>query len=151
MEHHDLKGAPRVRVHLRRSARARRMSLRVSRLDGLVTLTLPRGMPLRAAIAFAEEKSKAKTEDAEVIDEGDVLEEDDTDVDLGDDVLEEDDEDSVSLDDIRKVAVPVLRHRISTNFQAQAEGFSPDDLITRLVKEVREPDVPKYDRRGGAA
>nr|WP_152051375.1 MoxR family ATPase [Tautonia rosea] len=58
---------------------------------------------------------------------------------------------SVSLDDIRKVAVPVLRHRISTNFQAQAEGMSPDDLINRLVKEVREPDVPKYDRRGGAA
>ena len=29
---------------------------------------------------------------------------------------------SVSLDDIRKVAIPVLRHRISTNFQAQAEG-----------------------------
>ncbi|RUL82219.1 MoxR family ATPase [Tautonia sociabilis] len=58
---------------------------------------------------------------------------------------------SVSLDDIRKVAVPVLRHRISTNFQAQAEGLSPDDLITRLVQEVREPDVPKYDRRGGAA
>jgi MoxR-like ATPase len=28
---------------------------------------------------------------------------------------------SVSLDDVRKVAVPVLRHRISTNFQAQAE------------------------------
>ncbi len=33
---------------------------------------------------------------------------------------------SVSLDDIRKVAVPVLRHRISTNFQAQAEGQSTD-------------------------
>ena len=58
---------------------------------------------------------------------------------------------SVSLDDIRKVAVPVLRHRISTNFQAQAEGMNADDLIKRLVAEVREPDVPKYDRRGGAA
>ena len=59
---------------------------------------------------------------------------------------------SVSLDDIRKVAVPVLRHRISTNFQAQAEGLTTDDLINRLVKEIREPDVPKYDApRGGAA
>ncbi len=57
MEHHDLRGAPPVRVHLRHSARARRMSLRVSRLDGRVTLTLPRGMPLRAAIAFAEERA----------------------------------------------------------------------------------------------
>ncbi len=55
---------------------------------------------------------------------------------------------SVSLDDIRKVAVPVLRHRISTNFQAQAEGQNTDSLIQRLVSEIREPDVPKYDRRG---
>ena len=30
---------------------------------------------------------------------------------------------SVAIDDIRKVAVPVLRHRVSTNFQAQAEGM----------------------------
>jgi MoxR-like ATPase len=54
---------------------------------------------------------------------------------------------SVSLDDVRKVAVPVLRHRISTNFQAQAEGQSTDSLIKRLVSEIREPDVPKYERR----
>jgi MoxR-like ATPase len=51
---------------------------------------------------------------------------------------------SVSLDDIRKVAIPVLRHRISTNFQAQAEGLSTDDIIKRLIKEVPEPPVPKY-------
>jgi MoxR-like ATPase len=51
---------------------------------------------------------------------------------------------SVSLDDIRKVAIPVLRHRLSTNFQAQAEGLSTDDIIRRLVKEVPEPPVPKY-------
>ena len=57
MDHHDLSGAPPVRVHLRRSARARRMSLRVSRLDGRVTLTLPRGVPARAAVAFAEERA----------------------------------------------------------------------------------------------
>src|SRR4051794_36112429 len=55
---------------------------------------------------------------------------------------------SVSLDDIRKVAVPVLRHRLSTNFQAQAEGQTTESLIRRLIAEVREPDVPKYDRPG---
>jgi MoxR-like ATPase len=55
---------------------------------------------------------------------------------------------SVSLDDIRKVAVPVLRHRISTNFQAQAEGMTADSLIQRLVAEIREPEVPKYEGRG---
>ena len=54
---------------------------------------------------------------------------------------------SVSLDDIRKVAVPVLRHRISTNFQAQAEGQTTESLIHRLLTEIREPDVPKYEKR----
>jgi MoxR-like ATPase len=31
---------------------------------------------------------------------------------------------SVAIEDVQKIAVPVLRHRISTNFQAQAEGMS---------------------------
>jgi MoxR-like ATPase len=57
---------------------------------------------------------------------------------------------AVSLDDIRKVAIPVLRHRVSTNFQAQAEGQTTDTIIARLVKEVREPDLPKYDARRGS-
>ena len=52
---------------------------------------------------------------------------------------------SVSMEDIRRVANPVLRHRISTNFQAQAEGMTTDDLISRLIKEVPEPTVDKYD------
>jgi len=54
---------------------------------------------------------------------------------------------SVSLDDIRKVAVPVLRHRISPNFHAQAEGQTTETLIKKLIAEIKEPDVPKYDRR----
>jgi MoxR-like ATPase len=53
---------------------------------------------------------------------------------------------SVSLDDIRKVAMPVLRHRINTNFQAQAEGQTTETLIKRLLAEVKEPDIPKYAR-----
>ena len=52
---------------------------------------------------------------------------------------------SVSLDDVRKVAVPVLRHRISTNFQAQAEGLTTENIVNRLVGEVPEPNVPKYE------
>jgi MoxR-like ATPase len=55
---------------------------------------------------------------------------------------------SVSLDDIRKVAVPVLRHRLNTNFQAQAEGQTTDSLVKRLVSEVKEPEPPKYERPG---
>jgi MoxR-like ATPase len=53
---------------------------------------------------------------------------------------------SVSLEDIRRVAVPVLRHRISTNFQSQAEGLSTEDIIARLIKEVPEPPIPKYEK-----
>ena len=52
---------------------------------------------------------------------------------------------SVSIDDIRKVAIPVLRHRIAANFQAQAEGFTTESIIERLVKELPEPTISKYD------
>ena len=51
---------------------------------------------------------------------------------------------SVALDDIRKVAEPVLRHRVSTNFQAQAEGLDTEGIIARLLKEIPEPEVAKY-------
>lgn len=56
MGQHYLPGNPPVELILRRSARARRVSLRVSSLDGRVTLTLPRGVPDREALAFAREK-----------------------------------------------------------------------------------------------
>ena len=53
---------------------------------------------------------------------------------------------TVSIKDIQKVAIPVLRHRISTNFQASAEGTSNEDVIHRLLKEVPEPEIAKYER-----
>ncbi len=42
----------------------------------------------------------------------------------------------VSIEDIRAVAGPVLRHRIVTNFNAEAEGLRPDDVIARLVTSL---------------
>jgi MoxR-like ATPase len=42
----------------------------------------------------------------------------------------------VSTEDIRAVASPVLRHRIVTNFNAEAEGLKPDDIVARLIKHV---------------
>lgn len=51
---------------------------------------------------------------------------------------------AVAIDDIRKIAVPVLRHRLSTNFQAQAEGMTTDDVIERLLQLIPEPEIPKY-------
>ena len=41
-----------------------------------------------------------------------------------------------AIDDIRSVAFPVLRHRIMTNFNAEAEGIKPDDIIRRLLDTV---------------
>lgn len=52
-----LPGNPPVDILLRRSGRARRLSLRVSQLDGRVTLTLPKGVSEREARRFAEEKA----------------------------------------------------------------------------------------------
>lgn len=54
---------------------------------------------------------------------------------------------SVSLEDIRRVAQPVLRHRVSANFQAQAEGMSTDQLIARVVETIPEPEVQKYEKK----
>lgn len=51
---------------------------------------------------------------------------------------------SVAIDDIKKAAIPVLRHRISTNFQAQAEGKTPEDIIEMLLRHVGEPEPAKY-------
>ena len=53
---------------------------------------------------------------------------------------------SVAVEDIQKVAIPVLRHRISTNFQAQAEGMSNEDIIERLIQEIPLPSIPKYEK-----
>jgi len=39
-------------------------------------------------------------------------------------------------DDVRAVAQPVLRHRIVTNFTAEAEGVKPVQIVERLVKEL---------------
>lgn len=51
-----LPGNPEIEVNIRRHARARRMILRLSRTDGSVHLTIPRGVSEREALAFAEEK-----------------------------------------------------------------------------------------------
>lgn len=57
MERHILPGNPEIEVLLRPSARARRMSLRVSRLDGRVTLTLPQRTPKTEALAFLQDRA----------------------------------------------------------------------------------------------
>ncbi len=51
---------------------------------------------------------------------------------------------SVSCDDVRAVALPVLRHRIFTNFNADAENIKPEDVIRRLMETIPEPSAASY-------
>jgi MoxR-like ATPase len=54
---------------------------------------------------------------------------------------------SVGIEDVKKVAIPVLRHRVSTNFQAQAEGKTSEDVILKLLEEIEPPDIGKYEKK----
>jgi MoxR-like ATPase len=54
----------------------------------------------------------------------------------------------VQTDDIRKLALPVLRHRILTNFTAASEGISTDKVIDRMLRDTpsAEGELTKDDR-----
>lgn len=45
---------------------------------------------------------------------------------------------NVSCDDVRHIAPPVLRHRLSVSFAAEAEGIRADQVVRRLLEEVPE-------------
>jgi MoxR-like ATPase len=51
---------------------------------------------------------------------------------------------TVAVDDVKRAAVPVLRHRVMANFQAQAEGKTSDDIVEELLRVVGEPEPAKY-------
>jgi MoxR-like ATPase len=51
---------------------------------------------------------------------------------------------NVSSEDVRRVAKPVLRHRIFTNFNADAEGITPDNVVEKLLEHV--PEGGEIDR-----
>jgi MoxR-like ATPase len=53
---------------------------------------------------------------------------------------------NVSVEDVRRVAKPVLRHRIFTNFNADAEGVGPDQVIEKLLEAVGEAGSAEYTR-----
>jgi len=54
---------------------------------------------------------------------------------------------NVTCDDIRKLAVPVLRHRIYTNFNADAEGVDSVKIIDLLLKSIKEPSEKDYEAK----
>ena len=43
---------------------------------------------------------------------------------------------TVALDDVQALALPVLRHRVLVNFQAEAEGLDADAIVGRVLGEV---------------
>jgi MoxR-like ATPase len=52
---------------------------------------------------------------------------------------------NASLQDIHEIAVPVMRHRIAVNFQAQAAGIDSVEIVRRLLETVEKPPVMKYE------
>jgi MoxR-like ATPase len=55
----------------------------------------------------------------------------------------------VSTEDIRQVALPVLRHRIVTNFNAEAEGVKSDTLVKKLIDFIPRQQYDEADRNLG--
>jgi MoxR-like ATPase len=52
----------------------------------------------------------------------------------------------VSTEDIRQVALPVLRHRIVTNFNAEAEGVKSDTIVKKLIEHIPHQATGEMDR-----
>jgi|JI10StandDraft_1071094.scaffolds.fasta_scaffold00254_34 MoxR-like ATPase len=50
------------------------------------------------------------------------------------------------LDDVRAVAYPVLRHRIRTNFQAEADGISVDKIISEILQSAERASEALLNR-----
>jgi MoxR-like ATPase len=51
---------------------------------------------------------------------------------------------NVSAEDVRAIAKPVMRHRLFTNFNADAEGITTDAIIDLLIQAVPEPQISDY-------
>jgi MoxR-like ATPase len=54
----------------------------------------------------------------------------------------------VNCNDVRLAALPVLRHRMFTNFAADSQGVDVDDIIAKVLKEVQEPGEKDYQKAG---
>jgi MoxR-like ATPase len=52
----------------------------------------------------------------------------------------------VSTEDIRQVALPVLRHRIVTNFNAEAEGIKSDTIVKKLMEHIPRQQYDELDK-----
>src|SRR5579864_7577067 len=55
----------------------------------------------------------------------------------------------VSTEDIRQVALPVLRHRVVTNFNAEAEGVKSDTIVRKLIDHIPRQQYDEADKNLG--
>jgi MoxR-like ATPase len=45
---------------------------------------------------------------------------------------------NVSFEDVRRVFLPAMRHRVLLNFEAQAEGIEPDSVLLEILEKTPE-------------
>jgi MoxR-like ATPase len=51
-------------------------------------------------------------------------------------------------EDVRDLALDVMRHRLVLSYEALADGVTPDELLHQVLLSVSQPDVPLDDRAG---
>jgi MoxR-like ATPase len=56
---------------------------------------------------------------------------------------------AASIDDVKKVALPALRHRVLLNFEGEAEGIKTDQVLGEIIKTI--PETKAGLRENGAA
>jgi MoxR-like ATPase len=58
---------------------------------------------------------------------------------------------AASVDDVRAVVLPALRHRVLLNFEGEAEGIKTDQVLEAILKTVPEGKADKADKAGEKA
>jgi len=51
---------------------------------------------------------------------------------------------SVAIDDVKRIAIPVLRHASAPTSKPRPEGMTNEDIINRLPQRDQRSDVPKF-------
>jgi MoxR-like ATPase len=57
---------------------------------------------------------------------------------------------NVSFEDVRRVYLPALRHRVILNFEAEAEGITPDQVLLEILENVPEKADQQHATSGAA-
>jgi MoxR-like ATPase len=56
---------------------------------------------------------------------------------------------AASIDDVRAVALPALRHRVLLNFEGEAEGMKTDQVVDAIIKALPETKAGKAEAQVG--